>query len=280
MSGSRAITRATRISQYQHRHDRERGTLDGYYNHYRRGDINYGEIQLPQSRIAGAVVAVPAAAFVGARSVHTSAIALFRETFTNARDVVRAVTPSTRAWFLHDRPSQCRAASCSIAASLRQARHRRLFAADAPMVSHGLCGISHFFMAGQGQAGARDVKINERNNITGRDGQRRAGSHGSRTAGGGAASNVSNTCRTTTPVCERCAEQRVSRPRTIAAPAMPWMQSRRRQCAANSLWQAGRERGAGRGIYRQTALRMNNSSTGQGRRNAQNGNGRVPACGQ
>jgi hypothetical protein len=75
----------------------DRGAIDGYYGHYHRGDINYGEINYHNRLIAGAVVAVPAAAFIGARSVHASAIAVNRATFANARVSAFAAVAPTRA---------------------------------------------------------------------------------------------------------------------------------------------------------------------------------------
>ena len=75
----------------------ERGAIDGYYGHYHRGDINYNEVNYHNRLIAGAVVAVPAAAFIGARSVHASAIAVNRTTFANAHVSSFAAVAPTRA---------------------------------------------------------------------------------------------------------------------------------------------------------------------------------------
>jgi hypothetical protein len=69
--------------------------INNYYGGYSHGTINYGEINYHNRAVAGAVVAVPAAAFVGARAVHQSAIAVNRDTFANARIApVAAVAPT------------------------------------------------------------------------------------------------------------------------------------------------------------------------------------------
>ena len=154
----------------------ERGTLDGYYGHYRRGDINYGEINYHNRAIAGAVVAVPAAAFVGARSVHTSAIAVNRETFANARVSSFAAVAPTHASLV---ASTGRAGAVPPAAVL----NRRIVAASAPPAPVASFATREALLKknpGQplnnaqlrtlpavqtGQTGARDVKVNERNNI-------------------------------------------------------------------------------------------------------------------
>ena len=151
----------------------ERGTLDGYYGHYRRGDINYGEINYHNRTIAGAVVAVPAAAFIGARSVHTSAIAVNRETFANARVSSFAAVAPTRASLV---ASTGRASAVPPAAVL----NRRIVAASAPPAPVASFATREALLKknpGQPlnnaqlrslpavQTGARDVKVNERNNV-------------------------------------------------------------------------------------------------------------------
>ena len=151
----------------------ERGTLDGYYGHYRRGDINYGEINYHNRAIAGAVVAVPAAAFVGARSVHASAIAVNRETFANARVTSFAAVAPTRASLV---ASTGRAGAVPPTAVL----NRRIVAASAPPAPVASFATREALLKknpGQPlnnaqlrtlpavQTGARDVKTNERNNV-------------------------------------------------------------------------------------------------------------------
>ncbi|HSE12121.1 MAG TPA: DUF6600 domain-containing protein, partial [Rudaea sp.] len=59
--------------------------INNYYGNYARGDINYTQINYANRNVSGAVTAVPAAAFVSARPVASSAIAVNRQTFANAR---------------------------------------------------------------------------------------------------------------------------------------------------------------------------------------------------
>jgi len=74
----------------------ERGEIDNYYGHYHRGDVDFAAINYHNRGVAGAVIAVPAAAFVGSRAVHTQAIAVNRETFANAHVSAFAAVAPTR----------------------------------------------------------------------------------------------------------------------------------------------------------------------------------------
>jgi hypothetical protein len=71
--------------------------INNYYGNYSRGRIDYDAIGYHNRNIAGAVVAVPATAFVNARPVHTAAIAVNRQTFANARVSAFAAVAPTRA---------------------------------------------------------------------------------------------------------------------------------------------------------------------------------------
>ena len=71
--------------------------INNYYGNYSRGNVNYTQINYANRNIAGAVTAVPASAFTGARPVAQSAIAVNRETFANARVMPVAAIAPTRA---------------------------------------------------------------------------------------------------------------------------------------------------------------------------------------
>lgn len=72
-------------------------TINNYYGNYRSGSFDYGRVNYANRNIVGATTAVPAAAFVGARPVAASAIAVNRETFANARVSGFAAVAPTRA---------------------------------------------------------------------------------------------------------------------------------------------------------------------------------------
>jgi uncharacterized protein DUF6600 len=59
--------------------------INNYYGNYSRGNVNYGQINYANRNVSGAVVAVPAATFVGARPIAGSTIAVNQTTFANAR---------------------------------------------------------------------------------------------------------------------------------------------------------------------------------------------------
>ena len=71
--------------------------INNYYGNYSRGTVNYGQINYANRNIAGAITAVPAAAFVSARPVGGAAIAVNRETFANGRVSAFAAVAPTRA---------------------------------------------------------------------------------------------------------------------------------------------------------------------------------------
>jgi len=71
--------------------------INNYYGNYSRGDVDYARISYANRNIAGAVTAVPAAAFVASRPVAGAAIAVNRETFANARVSGFAAIAPTRA---------------------------------------------------------------------------------------------------------------------------------------------------------------------------------------
>ncbi len=71
--------------------------INNYYGDYSRGNVNYGQINYANRNVAGAITAVPAAAFVSARPVGTAAIAVNRETFSNGRVSGFAAVAPTRA---------------------------------------------------------------------------------------------------------------------------------------------------------------------------------------
>ena len=72
-------------------------TINNYYGNYSAGNVNYGQINYANRNIAGAVTAVPAATFVGARPVSAASIAVNRTTFANARVSGFAAVAPTRA---------------------------------------------------------------------------------------------------------------------------------------------------------------------------------------
>jgi hypothetical protein len=71
--------------------------INNYYGNYSRGNVDYTRINYANRNIAGAVTAVPAAAFVASRPVAGAAIAVNRETFANARVSGFAAIAPTRA---------------------------------------------------------------------------------------------------------------------------------------------------------------------------------------
>jgi hypothetical protein len=71
--------------------------INNYYGNYSRGNVDYTRINYANRNINGAVTAVPAAAFVGARPVAGAAIAVNRTTFANARVSGFAALAPTRA---------------------------------------------------------------------------------------------------------------------------------------------------------------------------------------
>jgi hypothetical protein len=71
--------------------------INNYYGNYSRGNVNYGQINYANRNVAGAITAVPAAAFVSARPVASAAIAVNRDTFANGRVSGFAAVAPTRA---------------------------------------------------------------------------------------------------------------------------------------------------------------------------------------
>jgi hypothetical protein len=71
--------------------------INNYYGNYSRGNVDFARINYSNRNVAGAVTAVPAAAFVGARPVAGAAIAVNRTTFANARVSGFAALAPTRA---------------------------------------------------------------------------------------------------------------------------------------------------------------------------------------
>jgi hypothetical protein len=71
--------------------------INNYYGDYSRGNVDFARIHYGNRNIAGAVTAIPAAAFVGARPVAGAAIAVNRNTFANARVSGFAALAPTRA---------------------------------------------------------------------------------------------------------------------------------------------------------------------------------------
>ena len=71
--------------------------INNYYGNYSRGNVDYARINYVNRNVSGAVTAVPAAAFVGARPVAGAAIAVNRTTFANARVSGFAALAPTRA---------------------------------------------------------------------------------------------------------------------------------------------------------------------------------------
>ena len=72
-------------------------TINNYYGNYSSGNVNYGQINYANRNVAGAITAVPAAAFVGARPVAGAAIAVNQQTFANSRVSGFAAVAPTRA---------------------------------------------------------------------------------------------------------------------------------------------------------------------------------------
>jgi hypothetical protein len=70
--------------------------VGGYYGGYRGGHVDYGAIHYANREVRGAVVAVPAATFIGARSVGREAIRVDEHTFGNGGRVsgFAAVAPT------------------------------------------------------------------------------------------------------------------------------------------------------------------------------------------
>jgi len=71
--------------------------INNYYGNYSAGNVNYNQITYANRNVAGAITAVPATAFVSARPVAASAVAVNRETFANARVNGFAQVAPTRA---------------------------------------------------------------------------------------------------------------------------------------------------------------------------------------
>ena len=71
--------------------------INNYYGNYSRGNVNYGQINYANRGVAGAVTAVPASAFVGARPVAAAAVPVTASTFANARVSGFAAVAPTRA---------------------------------------------------------------------------------------------------------------------------------------------------------------------------------------
>jgi hypothetical protein len=71
--------------------------INNYYGDYARGHVDFARINYGNRNIAGAVTAIPAAAFVGSRAVAGAAIAVNRNTFANARVSGFAALAPTRA---------------------------------------------------------------------------------------------------------------------------------------------------------------------------------------
>jgi hypothetical protein len=72
-------------------------TINNYYGNYSRGHVDFEHINYANRNVNGAVVAVPAAAFVGARPVAGAAIAVNNETFAHSRVSGFAAVAPTRA---------------------------------------------------------------------------------------------------------------------------------------------------------------------------------------
>ncbi|MEP6484933.1 MAG: DUF6600 domain-containing protein [Rudaea sp.] len=71
--------------------------VNNYYGGYRSGHVDYANIHYANREVRGAVVAVPAAAFIGARSVRASAVQVNERTFANSRVSGFAAVAPTRA---------------------------------------------------------------------------------------------------------------------------------------------------------------------------------------
>ena len=71
--------------------------INNYYGSYSAGNVNYNQITYANRNVAGAVTAVPVAAFVSAKPVASAAVAVNRETFANARVNGFAAVAPTRA---------------------------------------------------------------------------------------------------------------------------------------------------------------------------------------
>jgi hypothetical protein len=74
----------------------DRVTINNYYGNYSRGHVDYEHINYANRNVVGAVVAVPHAAFIGARPVSREAIVVNHETFANGGRVAgfAAVAPT------------------------------------------------------------------------------------------------------------------------------------------------------------------------------------------
>lgn len=71
--------------------------INNYYGNYSRGNVNFSRVNYVNRNVAGAVTAVPVAAFVGSRPIAGAAIAVNRTTFANARVGAFAAIAPTRA---------------------------------------------------------------------------------------------------------------------------------------------------------------------------------------
>jgi hypothetical protein len=271
----------------------ERGALDGYYGHYRRGDINYGEINYHNRAIAGAVVAVPAAAFVGARSVHTSAIAVNRETFANARVSSFAAVAPTRASLV---ASTGRASAVPPAAVL----NRRIVAASTPPTPVASFATREALLKknpGQPlnnaqlrslpavQTGARDVKVNERNNVkvvtnNGVPAHTAAAPLVARPAGNGQMGrNVGNSLQNNNTGANGAQNKALKAEEHRGAGNAVDTNSGAGKAAANGNGRQAVSGAQDEHLQSSRFVHGNNSGTGQGN-NAQNGNGKGAGNGQ
>jgi hypothetical protein len=71
--------------------------INNYYGNYSAGNVNYNQITYANRNVSGAVTAVPVSAFVAAKPVAASAVAVNRETFANSRVNGFAAVAPTRA---------------------------------------------------------------------------------------------------------------------------------------------------------------------------------------
>jgi hypothetical protein len=98
--------------------------VNNYYGGYRGGHVDYANIHYSNREVRGALVAVPAATFVGARSVSSARVRVDEHTFANARVSGFAAVAPTRA--------SLTAASAARAVPVRGAMNRPIVAATRP----------------------------------------------------------------------------------------------------------------------------------------------------
>jgi hypothetical protein len=98
--------------------------VNNYYGGYRGGHVDYGNIHYANREVRGAVVAVPAATFVGARPVAAAAVRVDAHTFANSRVSGFAAVAPTRA--------SLTAASAARAVPAARAVNRPIVAATRP----------------------------------------------------------------------------------------------------------------------------------------------------